>query len=84
MFDYDFLGVSDRREIDRFIPLNEMSEIAHELLCMDLPRRQPKLPSERIVRFRNSSSCSTWNNYVNQQMRSRHSGVGSRNSHELV
>jgi hypothetical protein len=35
MFDDDFIGVSDRREIDRLIPLNEMSEVAHELRCMD-------------------------------------------------
>ena len=44
MLDDDFLGIDDRREIDRLIPLNEMSEVAHELLCMDFPDCQPKFP----------------------------------------
>ena len=42
MLDDDFLGIDDRREIDRFIPFNEMSEIAHELLDMVFPDCQPK------------------------------------------
>jgi hypothetical protein len=42
VFDDDFIGIDDRREIDRFIPFNEMSEIAHELLDMVFPDCQPK------------------------------------------
>ena len=42
MPDDDFLGIYDRREIDRLIPLNEMSEVAHELFRMDFPYCQPK------------------------------------------
>ena len=42
MLDDDFLGIDDRREIDRFIPFIEMSEIAHELLDMVFPDCQPK------------------------------------------
>lgn len=43
MFDDYFLRVDDRRKIDRRIPLNEMSEIAHELVRMDFPDCQPKI-----------------------------------------
>ena len=43
MFDDYFLRVDDRRKIDRLIPLNEMSEIAHELIRMDFPDCEPKL-----------------------------------------
>ena len=42
MLDDDFLGINDRREIDRLIPLNEMSEIAHELLSMAFLESQLK------------------------------------------
>ena len=44
MLDDDFLGIDDRREIDRFIPLNQMREIAHELLSLVLPDGQSKIP----------------------------------------
>ena len=44
MLDDDFLGINDRREIDRLIPLNEMSEIAHELFSLAFPESQPKFP----------------------------------------
>ena len=68
MFDDYFFRVDDRREIDRLIPLNEMSKIAHELIRMGFRDCQPKF----------LYGASTWNNYVNQQMRSRHSRVGSK------
>ena len=42
MLDDDFLGINDRRKIDRLIPHNEMSEVAHELFRMDFPDCQPK------------------------------------------
>ena len=44
MLDDDFLGIDDRREIDRLIPLNQMSEITHELLGLAIHDRQPKFP----------------------------------------
>ena len=44
MLDDDFLWIDDRREIDLFIPLNEVSEIAHELLGMAFSDSQPKFP----------------------------------------
>ena len=44
MLDDDFLGIDDCREIDRLIPLNQMSEIAHELLSLSIHDRQPKFP----------------------------------------
>ena len=42
MLDDDFLRIDDRREIDRLIPFNEMSEIAHELLGMAFLDSQTK------------------------------------------
>ena len=51
MLDDDFLGINDRREIDRLIPLNEMSEIAHELLSMAFPDSQPKFPYGTNCKF---------------------------------
>lgn len=44
MLDDDFFGINDRREIDRLIPLNEMSEIAHKLFCMGFVDCQAKFP----------------------------------------
>ena len=44
MLDDDFLGIDDRREIDRLIPFNEMSEVVHELLSMAFSDSQPKVP----------------------------------------
>ena len=44
MLDDDFPWIDDRCEIDRLIPFNEMSEIAHKLLRMDVCSGQPKLP----------------------------------------
>ena len=44
MLDDNFLGIIDRREINRFIPLNEMGEVAHELLRMAFPDSQSKFP----------------------------------------
>ena len=44
MLDDDFFRVNDRREVDRLIPLDEVSEIAHKLLCMDFIDRQAKFP----------------------------------------
>jgi len=42
MLDDDFPRISDRREIDRLIPLNEMSQIVHKLLGMAVFDGQPK------------------------------------------
>ncbi len=42
MFDDYFFRIDNRREIDRLIPLNEMSKIAHELIRMDFRDCQPK------------------------------------------
>ena len=44
MLDDDFFGINDRREIDPLIPLNEMSEVTHELLRMAFPDSQSKFP----------------------------------------
>ena len=44
MFDDDFLGIDDCREVDRLIPLSEMSEIAHELLGLTISDSQLKFP----------------------------------------
>ena len=44
MLDDDFLGIEDRREIDCLIPLNEMSQVAYELLRMDLLYCQSEFP----------------------------------------
>jgi len=43
MLDDDFLGFDNRREIDRLIPLNEMSEVADELFHVGFPDSQPEL-----------------------------------------
>ena len=75
MLDDDFLGIDNRREIDLFIPLSQMSEIAHELLGLAIHDSQPKFPYGASREFEYSGSCSTWNNYANHQMRSRHSGM---------
>ena len=44
MLDDDFLWIDDCCEIDGFIPLNEMSEVAHKLLRMAFSDCQPKFP----------------------------------------
>ena len=44
MLDDDFFGINNRREIDRLIPFNEVSEIVYEMLCMDFLICQPKFP----------------------------------------
>ena len=44
MLDYNFLRIDDRSKIDRLIPLDEMSEVAHKLLHMDFSNGQPKFP----------------------------------------
>ena len=44
MLDDDFLWIDDCCEIDGFIPLNDMSEIAHKLLRMVFSDGQPKFP----------------------------------------
>ena len=44
MLDDNFLRIDDCCEIDGFIPLNEMSEIAHKLLRMVFSDGQPKFP----------------------------------------
>ena len=41
MLDDDFLRIDDRREIDRLIPLNQVSEIPHELLSLAISDSQP-------------------------------------------
>ena len=43
MLDDYFFRLDDPREIDDFIPLKEMSEIAHELFDMAVRDYQPKL-----------------------------------------
>ena len=44
MLDDNFLRIDDRGKIDRLIPLDELSEIAHKLLRMDFSNGQPKFP----------------------------------------
>jgi len=43
VFDDDFLGIDDCREIDRLVPLNEVRKVAHELLSLALPDGQSNL-----------------------------------------
>ncbi len=43
MLDDDFLGIDDRREIDRLVPLNEVRKVAHELLSLVLPDGQSNI-----------------------------------------
>ena len=40
MLDDDFLGIGDRREIDRLVPLNDLRKVAHELFSLVLPDGQ--------------------------------------------
>ena len=51
MLDDDFIRVDDGREINRLIPLNEMAEIAHELLRMGFVDSQSKF------RYRINNEC---------------------------
>ena len=43
MLDDNFLGVDDRGEIDRLIPLKEVSEIPHKMLHMNFFDGKSKL-----------------------------------------